>query len=497
MKTILLTILFPFLFFTVAHSQDVKKSTKIEKINGKEYYIHTVKKGESVWKIAKAYSVSQDDIISANPGANKKIKSGQKLKIPVKKAGLNNDVELINYTNTVALKKEDSAKYDCNKPKLLDSYNIALMVPFYLGSIYQIDPDDPNIKEKDADDYTSFTFVQYYEGILMAVDSLKKIGFSARIYVYDVDDDTAATLKMLENTELPKMHLIIGPFFENSLNVVARFAKKYNIKVVDPVSADDDILKGNPNVFKAFPSVNMQFKQLAVFIVERYPGSPVVIVHNNGENEKKYLTIFKTALNNELKKAGKAENSFKEVVYNTSGVTGITRYFSNTDTNIIVTLANGEIFVTNYVSKINNIYDKYKMIIFGLSSWRNFDNIETEYMQNIHLHLFSSSFIDYMDDNVKSFILKYRNQYKTEPDKYAFHGFDIAMFFFKALNDYGINFDKCIDKTGNAYLQSNYKFVRTDEKDGFENSFLNIFRYEDYKFVDVRKYPKIIEIEKK
>ena len=549
MKALLLTILFPFLFFIVAHSQDVKKSKKIEKINGREYYIHTVKKGESVWKIAKTYSVSQDDIISANPDANKEIKPGQKLKVPVKKGETNKGTELINHTvekgenlytiakkysvsvdeiksanpvltekikanqiikipikpgnktnfckkDTVALKKEDSAEYDCNKPKLLNSYNIALMIPFYLDNIYQIDPDNPNIKEKDAGDYTSFTFVQYYEGILMAVDSLKKIGFSARIYVYDVDDDTAATLKMLENPELQKVHLIIGPFFENSLNVVARFAKKYNIKVVDPVSADDDILKGNPNVFNAFPSVNMQLKQLAAFIVERYPGSQVVVVHNNRENEKKYLTVFETALNNELKKTGKIENSFKEVAYNTTGVAGITQSFSNIDTNIVVTLTNGEIFVTNYVSRINNIYDKHKIIIFGLSSWRNFDNIETEYMQNIHLHLFSSSFVDYMDNNVKSFILKYRDQYMTEPDKYAFQGFDIAMFFFKALNDYGINFDKCMDKTGNAYLQSNYKFVRTGENDGFENSFLNIFRYEDYKFVDVRKHPKIIEPEK-
>ena len=44
----------------------------------------------------------------------------------------------------------------------------------------QIDPDDPNIKEKDASDYTSFTYIQFYEGIFMAIDSLKKKGFSAK-----------------------------------------------------------------------------------------------------------------------------------------------------------------------------------------------------------------------------------------------------------------------------------------------------------------------------
>ena len=61
-------------------------------------------------------------------------------------------------------------------------------------------------------------------------------------------------------------------------------------------------------------------------------------------------------------------------------------------------------FVTKYVSNFNDIYDKYKMVVFGLPSWKNYDNIETEYMQNINLHIFSSTFVDYTDDNVKKFI---------------------------------------------------------------------------------------------
>jgi len=495
MKTVLFAILFPFIFFIAAYSQDVQKSAKTEKINGKEYYIHTVKKGETVWKIAKAYGVSPDDIISENPGMKEKIKPKQIIKIPVKQESEQNNK--INLGIDTSITGIDTVGYDCGKPMLLNSYNIALMLPLYLDNVNQIEPDDPDIKNKDADNYTSLTFVQYYEGILLALDSLKKKGFSARIYVYDVDEDTAAILKILDKPELSKMHLIIGPFFENSMTIVTRFAKKYSIKVVDPVLTDDDILKGNPNMFRTSLSIPMQLKQLAAFIVKRYPDSPLVIVHNNKDNEKYHLAVFKTALNKEFKKAGKPENKFKEVVYNTSGITGITQNFSAADTNIVITLSNGEIFVTNYMSRLNDIYDKYKMIVFGLPSWKNFDNIETEYMQNIHLHLFSSSFIDYMDDNVKSFIQNYRDRYKTEPDKYAFHGYDDAMFFFNALKKYGVNFDKCLDKINGLSMQSNYKFVKTGENDGFENTYLNIYRYEGYKFINARKHPKIIEQEEK
>ena len=88
------------------------------------------------------------------------------------------------------------------------------------------------------------------------------------------------------------MNLIIGPFFEGSLKIVAQFAKKHNIKIVDPVSAEDSILKGNPTFFEASPSIAMQLKELAKCIVGRYPTSPLIIVHNNKESEKKYVKLF-------------------------------------------------------------------------------------------------------------------------------------------------------------------------------------------------------------
>jgi LysM repeat protein/ABC-type branched-subunit amino acid transport system substrate-binding protein len=548
MKSKFFFLIISFFFFAVAaFSQDVKISTVIEKIDGKEYYIHTVQKKESVWKIAKAYNVSSEDIIAMNPGSDKKIKPGQKLKILVKTAEVKKTAETFDHTiekgeslytiakkysvtiddiykanpgltekikpgqiikipgnqkNGNLLTKKDSSivktdsVYDCSKPKLLDSYNIALMIPFYLGSIYQVNPDDPDIRDKDANDYLSLTYIQYYEGLLMAIDSLKSKGFSAKVYVYDVDADTAATQKILEKPEMTKMHLIIGPFFDNSFNVVARFALKNHIKLVDPLSSGNDMLNNDPYVFKATPSVDMQLKQLAAFIVGRYPKSPVIIVHNDKENEKAYVSVFEKALNNEQQKAGLADSSFKEIIYSQDGFSGITKYFSGTDTNIIVTLSNGEIFVTNYVSNFNNIYDKYKMIVFGLPSWKNFDNIETEYMQNINLHIFSTSFIDYLDPAVQNFTLKFRDLYKTEPEKYAFQGFDVGMVFFSALKNYGVNFDKCIDNIGGKYLQSTYTFIKAGPKDGFENSFLNIYRYEDYRFIDVRDFPKIKEKEK-
>ena len=46
------------------------------------YFSHTVEKGQNIYSIASMYGVSQDKIIKLNPGSEKTIYAGQKLRIP-------------------------------------------------------------------------------------------------------------------------------------------------------------------------------------------------------------------------------------------------------------------------------------------------------------------------------------------------------------------------------------------------------------------------------
>ncbi len=65
----------------VAQDNTVAKSEVIRIINGKHYYIHTVKKGETIYSICKAYGVSEKQLASENPEIFDGLKLGQELKI--------------------------------------------------------------------------------------------------------------------------------------------------------------------------------------------------------------------------------------------------------------------------------------------------------------------------------------------------------------------------------------------------------------------------------
>ena len=61
---------------------DIVKSEVIVFINGQKFYVHTVKGGETLYSIAKAYEVSEDVIKEHNRGLGETLNIDQTLKIP-------------------------------------------------------------------------------------------------------------------------------------------------------------------------------------------------------------------------------------------------------------------------------------------------------------------------------------------------------------------------------------------------------------------------------
>ncbi len=62
---------------------DIEQSKVIVFISGKKYYVHTVKQGNTLYSIAKAYGISEEEIKQHNPSVANGLKIGQSVRIPV------------------------------------------------------------------------------------------------------------------------------------------------------------------------------------------------------------------------------------------------------------------------------------------------------------------------------------------------------------------------------------------------------------------------------
>jgi ABC-type branched-subunit amino acid transport system substrate-binding protein len=357
-------------------------------------------------------------------------------------------------------------------------------MPFYLDECDTIDVDIP-MKIRRPDYYPSLRFIQFYEGFLLAMDTIIKSGLSMRLNVYDVDENIESVDKLIRSGVLNNMDLIIGPFYTNCFKLVSENLKDENIKLVNPFSNKAEILEDNPKVFKLIPGLQYQFDDLAKYVTDSFPEANIVIVYTDNEKERLYTEMLKLSF---LPDSGQNVTQYKEFQCPTTGIGNLSTLLEMGRQNVLVTLSNNDVFVLNYIRGLKNISEKYDIVLFGMPSWSRNSNIETQFLIKLNFHSFVPTLVDYNNENVRLFIKRFRNAYKTDPilEHYAFHGYDIGYYFLNALRQYGKEFDECIDQINYDLLTTEFNFRRTPEE-GYENTHVNIFKYEGYKIKDARK----------
>lgn len=98
-------------------------SEKVEIINARKYYLHTVEKGQTLYSIAVAYNRPLGAIAKENNIENNLISIGQVLRIPV-------DVDPSEYSNTANVSKNDTLFHEVKKGETLfgisKKYNVTV-----------------------------------------------------------------------------------------------------------------------------------------------------------------------------------------------------------------------------------------------------------------------------------------------------------------------------------------------------------------------------------
>jgi ABC-type branched-subunit amino acid transport system substrate-binding protein/LysM repeat protein len=548
MKKIVLAFIFLFGFIIQTNAQEdfgIIKSDKIEVINGQKVFLHKVEKGQTLYSIAKAYQVDlktlekdtlnihlkigqiiyipvkidnnsktatkedsnykthtvlsketlfgisrkyaieEEDILNANPELKDGLKVGMLIKIPLNKIEIKAEKPQL-FKEKEVEKTEKTEEKKITKQRENNIYNIAMLIPLYLKNMEDINIDNLMVEKKTADNFKSFKYIQFYEAFMMVADSLARQGLKIKIYTFDVPEDSAINMWFLKKNDLAKMDLIIGPFFYKSFKQVADFAKAQKIPIINPFSERRSIIENNPYVFKLIPSYQSQVDNIAKYLTDSFPNANILLIHNNKELEKKRAEAIKKSMNDEFKQNITNEGSVKEIIYNQVGYTGLQNKLSKNRDNILITLIENEIFVTNFVRTLKNTNEQNITIIAPLQ-WKTYDKIETEYFLNLNTHFFEPYFVDYENVNVKNFVLAFRAKYNTEPNEVAFTGHDVALFFLTALMQYSDDFINNLSKIKVNNLQSNYIFKHIGDNNGFENNFVNIYKMQDYKYIGKNK----------
>jgi LysM repeat protein len=482
------------------------------------YAMHTVKRKETLFSIAKSYNVDLNEVLEINPeiDANApRLKVGQEIKIPLSDAEpISLPVET-SKTDTVIIRQdlqtpsdgsipppgvsiavEDSS--DCVQTSQTE-FRIAMMLPLFLADNSPASaPDSSLVKDsegrfryKDGRYWIhprSANALEFYEGALLAVDSLKKQGLNAKVFIFDTMRDTVKMAQLLRSPAMKDMDLMIGPFSTDLVNQVKPFAGENHIYYVSPTAINAASLKNNPYLMQVSAGEINAVAPMVDYI-SKQTNVHVTLIGNKSEADQTLFNAYQNRL-----KAVFADSSLTVHHMRLDSLQQPGRYLKKKRMNAVIIPSDDEAFVNVVTGQLNTSSHSFQINLYGLAGWTKFVNLDLEYLHTLEYRYATAFYIDYGKPEVQRFLQQFRKAYYTEPTmltgyggisshayQFAFLGYDITCYFGSAMRKYGKGFGRCLPDFRLPMLQSDFHFEKTDPFSGYKNTHLNIYRYgKDY-----------------
>jgi len=470
---------------------------------GKQYKVVQIQAKQTLYRLSKEYSVSTDEIKAANEGLPDGLKTGGYVLIPtgvvVSKVELKKEAAKSTEDSKVDdnlkiirdfYKAPDSIKRlppgICPVPTLMDneklkdpSYlKVAFILPFQLALV-----DTLENQKKDFQDFQIplevQVFADFYEGALIALDSLKQRGFKILVSVYDDEADSNVVKQILNRPEINYMNLIIGPAYSSCVKMAAPICAQKKIYMVSAFSKSSDLIDENPYVIKTLPSRKSFLTAIAEHAMKDYAESNFVLLGEN-ENSKNNCEIISGVFSEKGAKATTVKVNASKLAIS---VDELKASLSKEKTNVIIMPTENEAFITRFINSVYKLSTDYKIVVYGMENWKDFSGVDIQQLQALNTHLPAANLERFDSPLNDKMIHAYARRFGTEPSGFAFSGYDITNIFITSLKqnkDFGN--DDFLNRKWNG-MMTDYYFVRKNPLSGIENIKVGMMVFNNYQLV--------------
>ena len=426
--------------------------------------MHKVARKETVYSIARQYGITEQELLDANTDIKdaKKLKRGMLLCIPYPKA----------QESTAQPEKTptDAELFSQNKvtEQRISVIKAAVVLPLI---------------PKEQGKAESARMLEYYQGFLMAVDSLKRTGVSIDLYTYDSGATVASINAVLAKPEMQQMNVIFGPLYTEQIKPMADFASKHHIRLVIPFTSRDNTVYRNPDIYQINTPQSYLYSEVYEHFARQFPRAHVIFLDatTGAEEKAEFIKGFREELTNKklsftsLSENATAEQMQAALQKDKSNVFVPT---SGSNTVLIKTLPQLTAMVNDslYKEKINA-----EVHLFGYPEWQTYTKDHLSAFFELDTYFYTSFYTNNLLAAPRSFNANFRRWYGKDMEdrypKYGMLGFDTGFFFLKGLALYGSGLENNLDKMRLTPMQTGFKFDRVNNWGGFINKKVFFVRF--------------------
>jgi hypothetical protein len=283
--------------------------------------------------------------------------------------------------------------------------------------------------------------VEFYRGILLAVDDLKKEGISVDIHAWNVNIDADIRQTLLKDGA-DKCDLIFGPLYTKQVPQLAEFAKAYGIKVVIPFSINGDDVTKCPQIYQVYQSPEQLNEKTIKNFMGRFADYHPVFIDCNDPDSKK--GPFTKGLRQLLDSKGVNYN----ITNLTSPYENFVKAFTPDKPNIVILNTDRSPELTSAYRKLDELKrnnSALKISMFGYTEWLMYERNNMAKFVEYDTYVPSTFYLNISAQKTQTLLQDYNRWFHAPMmeaiPRFAITGYDQACFFIRGLHDYGDKFD--------------------------------------------------------
>ena len=441
------------LLLAILFSTDMAVAQVSEQIRG----LHKVKRKETIFGIARQYDIQIEELIAANPEMRKpdyELKKGDVIRIPYKKDTAPVETPAQTVQSQVVSPAVATSVDDIRQRAI----RVGVMLP-----LHNINGDGRRM-------------VEYYRGILMACDSLKKIGISVDMHAWNTPEDGNIST-VLNDKAAAECDIIFGPLYSKQMDALSDFVTAHDIRLVIPFSISAPQLLTNRNIFQIWQSPTTINDATIARFLERFKDYHPVFIDCNDTTSKKGNFTFGLRRQLESQKIEYHVTNLK------SSEDAFSKAFSQTKPNIVILNSARSPELGVAFAKINGVKSNMPNInitMFGYTEWLMYTRTHLENFYKYDTYIPSTFYYNPLSSQTARLEQKYRWNFHSDMQnalpRFALTGFDHAYFFLRGLHKYGKSFNGAAGMFGYSPVQTPLVFERMGNG-GLQNHSLLFVHY--------------------
>lgn len=473
------------------------KDERSEKRPKKQFDIHTVKKGETVYSISRRYSISVDTLIADNDNLDPShVAVGSKLYIRKSEIGQTDaeeaKEELVKRSEAMSSVADGdfayhvvhsgetpsniAERFGTTEQALLEingmndpaEMNEGLIVKVPKAIIEQtsetedtqscdnggpvtfrsLSPDDTAkislLLPLGVNDKLSQNYVDFYQGFMIGLDAVRMNGHSVDLRLFNTAHDYERINSLVADGSLDGSDLIVGPVYEDELFPVAKYAETYSIPLVSPL-ANISATQNNA-VFRMSPAHTAKYDKVR----NLFDGSKRVVLissdNTDAEFESEILQLLGDTPYGRHKyvyehpsiverriKAGASDN----------GPSDLSPLLQDDRESVFVILSDNETDVDRILAALASakisLTARSRSVtpfsVLGNSKWNRYRNIDRAIFFANNVIMLSTYHAGRDNAKIKEFDSRYAAAFGAVPSLYSYRGYDAAVIFAESLYD--------------------------------------------------------------